>query len=327
MSQSTSPNGHRATIVTLTMNPALDITTSVDRVRPTDKLRCQGARHDPGGGGINVARIARVLGATAAAVFPAGGPTGDVIADLLVEQGVAFHRVRIKGRTRESFTVNEESSGQQYRFVLPGPRLTFGERAQCVDELRAAAGSAQFVVASGSLPPGVPDDFYQQIADLCTDVGTRLILDTSGTGLRHITSGVFLLKSSVRELRECVARELATEADQVAAAQELIERGQTKVVVISLGDRGALLITPVIAQRISAIRMRSGSGVGAGDAMVAAIAVGLSRGWPLSKSVRFGVAAGAAMLMTPGTAVCSRSDIERLFELVAEPADLSAIGS
>jgi 6-phosphofructokinase 2 len=327
MSQSASPNGRRATIVTLTMNPALDITTSVDRVRPTDKLRCQGARHDPGGGGINVARVANVLGASVAAVFPVGGPPGDVITDLLVAKGIPIHRVRISGRTRESFTVNEEFSGQQYRFVLPGPRMTFGERAQCVDELRAAAGSAQFVVASGSLPPGMPDDFYQQVADVCRDLGTRLVLDTSGTGLQHITSGVFLLKSSVRELRECVGRELATEAEQVAAAQELIARGRAKVVVVSLGDRGALLITPVIAQRISAISMRSGSGVGAGDAMVAAITVGLSRGWPLSKSVRFGVAAGAAMLMTPGTAVCSRSDVERLFELVAEPADLSAIGS
>ncbi len=322
-----SPNGNRGTIVTLTMNPALDITTSVDRVRPTDKLRCQGARHDPGGGGMNVARIASVLGASVAAVFPAGGPTGDVVADLLVAEGVPFHRVKIGGRTRESFTVNEESSGEQYRFVLPGPRLTFAERAQCVDELRTAAGFARFVVVSGSLPPGVPADFYQQIADVCRDLGTRLILDTSGTGLQPITSGVFLLKPSVRELRECLGRELATEGEQVAAAQELIQRGQAQVVVVSRGHRGALLVTPVAAQRIPAIKVRSGSGVGAGDAMVAAITVGLSRGWPLSKSVRFGVAAGAAMLMTPGTAVCKRGDVERLFELVSEPADLSAVSS
>jgi 6-phosphofructokinase 2 len=327
MSQSTSPNGQRATIVTLTMNPALDITTRVDRVRPTDKLRCQGARHDPGGGGINVARVASVLGASVTAVFPVGGPTGDVITDLLVAKGIPIHRVRISGRTRESFTVNEECSGQQYRFVLPGPRLTFGERAQCIDDLRSVASSAQFVVASGSLPPSVPDDFYQHIADVCRDLGTRLILDTSGTGLQHMTSGVFLLKSSVRELRERVGRELATEADQVAAAQELIECGLAKVVVVSLGEQGALLVTPDAAQRVAAIRMRSGSGVGAGDAMVAAITVGLSRGWSLSKSVRFGVAAGAAMLMTPGTAVCSRSDVERLFELVSEPVDLGAMSS
>jgi 6-phosphofructokinase 2 len=319
----TSPNGIRATIVTLTMNPALDITTSVDRVRPTDKLRCRGARHDPGGGGINVARIACALGASAAAVFPAGGPTGDVVADLLAAEGVPFHRVKIDGRTRESFTVNEECSRQQYRFVLPGPRLTFAERAQCLDELRIAAKTAQFVVVSGSLPPGVPPDFYQLITDVCADLGTRLILDTSGAGLQHISSGVFLLKPSVRELRECFGRELATEADQVAAAQELVDHGQAQVVVVSLGGRGALLVTAHASHCFPAIRMRSGSGVGAGDAMVAAITVGLSRGWPLTKSVRFGVAAGAAMLMTPGTAVCNRADVERLFQLVFEPTNLN----
>ncbi len=119
MSTLTSPDGNRATIVTLTMNPALDITTSVDRVRPTDKLRCQGARHDPGGGGINVARIASVLGASVAAVFPAGGPTGDVVADLLVAEGIPFHRVGTGGRTRESFTVNEECSGQAVSVCTP----------------------------------------------------------------------------------------------------------------------------------------------------------------------------------------------------------------
>lgn len=189
------------------------------------------------------------------------------------------------------------------------------------------AGSAQFVVVSGSLPPGVPADFYQQIADVCSDLGTRLILDTSGTGLQHIPCGVFLLKPSVRELRECVGRELDSEAEQIAAAQQLVQRGRAQIVVVSLGEGGALLVTPTAAQRIPAIKMRAGSGVGAGDAMVAAITVGLSRGWPLSKSVRFGVAAGAAIMMTPGTAVCNRRDVECLFELVAEPADLIAVGN
>jgi len=321
----TSPDATQAEIVTLTMNPALDVTTNVDRVRPTDKLRCQGARNDPGGGGINVARIASVLGASASAVFPAGGPTGEVVAELLAVQGVPFQQIKISGRTRESFTVNEECSGQQYRFVLPGPPLTFAERARCVDELRVAAESAQFVVVSGSLPPGVPAEFYQQIADVCGDLGARLILDVSGTGLQHLPTGVFLVKPSVRELRECVGRELATEADETAAAQELIQSGRVQVVVVSLGDRGALLVTPTTAERVPAIKMRSGSGVGAGDAMVAAITVGLSRGWPLSTSVRFGVAAGAAMLMTPGTAVCHRAAVERLFTLIAEPVDLSAV--
>ncbi|MFZ0717935.1 1-phosphofructokinase family hexose kinase, partial [Mycobacterium sp.] len=161
------PQRNSVPIVTLTMNPCLDITTSVNQVRPTDKLRCQDARHDPGGGGINVARIAHVLGSPVTAVFPAGGPIGEVVTDLLARENVPFRRVKIAGRTRESFTVNEQDSGQQYRFVLPGPQLTSAERALCVDELRAAATSARYVVASGSLPPGVPTDFYQHIARVC----------------------------------------------------------------------------------------------------------------------------------------------------------------
>lgn len=320
----TGPKGSPATIVTLTMNPALDITTSAQQVRHTDKVRCSEARYDPGGGGINAARIARVLGVSATAVFPAGGPTGDVFADLLAEARVPFCRIKIAGRTRESFTVNEASSGQQYRFVLPGPRLTFAERTHCLDELRIVASSARFVVASGSLPPGVPANFYQSVADVCRQLGANLILDTSGTGLQHITSGVLLLKPSVRELRECVGSELATDNDQVAAARELIQAGRTEIVVVSRGAQGALLVTSHGSQVFPAIKMQSGSGVGAGDAMVAAITVGLSRGWPLAKSVRFGIAAGAAMLMTPGTAVCNRDDVERLFELTAEPADIDA---
>jgi 6-phosphofructokinase 2 len=311
-------------IVTLTMNPALDITTDAEVVRPTDKVRCSGARYDPGGGGINVAQIAHILGASVTAVFPAGGATGDVIADLLAERGVRSRRVRIAASTRESFTINEVSTGQQYRFVLPGPRLSSAELRRCHDELRLATLSAKFVVASGSLPPGVPMDYYQRVADLCRDLGLLLIVDTSGAGLRRIRSGVFLLKVSVRELRECSGRDLTTEAEQVDAARELIDTGCARAVVVSLGSKGALLVTSTERQQFSAIPMRAVSGVGAGDAMVAAITVGLSRGWSLSQSVRFGVAAGAAMLMTPGTQPCTRADAERLFEVAAEPVDVGA---
>lgn len=209
----------RAQIATLTMNPALDITTSVDTVRPTDKLRCGTTRYDPGGGGINVARVAHVLGESVSAVFPAGGPTGDLVMSLLGDSAVPYRPVAIAGATRESFTVNENSSGQQYRFVLPGPRLTFAEQAQCLDQLRIAAESAEFVVVSGSLPPGVPPYYYQRVAEMCRQLDARLILDTSGGGLQHISSGVYLLKASVRELRECVGLPLTTEAEQFAACR------------------------------------------------------------------------------------------------------------
>ncbi len=309
------------------MNPALDITTSVGVVRPTDKLRCSATRYDPGGGGINVARIAQVLGASVLAVFPAGGSHGGLVTSLLSDAEVPFRRIPIAAQTRESFTVNETSTGQQYRFVLPGPQLTIPEQEQCLDHLRAAAESAEFVVASGSLPPGVAADYYQRVADICGRLGVKFILDTSGGGMQHVRSGVFLLKASVRELRECVGRRLVTEAEQLAAARELIDGGRAQVVVVSLGPYGALLATPHAIQRFSAVPMSGGSGVAAGDAMVAAITVGLSRGWPLAKSVRYGIAAGAAMLTTPGTAACGRAEVERLFEQASEPVEVTDVGT
>jgi 6-phosphofructokinase 2 len=199
------------------------------------------------------------------------------------------------------------------------------EQAQCLDELRGQVASADFVVASGSLPPGVPADWYQRIADICREAGALLILDTSGGGLQHVKSDVFLLKPSVRELRECFGSELSTESEQLDAAHEMIERGVALAVVVSLGSQGALLATPAHSLRFATVPVQSGSGVGAGDAMVAAITVGLSRGWPLSRSVQFGIAAGAAKLLTPGTATCPRADVERFFEMVDEPVDVESV--
>jgi 6-phosphofructokinase 2 len=236
-----------------------------------------------------------------------------------------LRRIPITEPTRESFTVNECSTGRQYRFVLPGPTLCAAEQDECLQQLRSMAASADYVVASGSLPPNVSPDFYNRIADVCTGLGTRLILDTSGGGLQHLTGGkVFLLKPSVRELRECVGRELPGEAQQLAAARELVERGGARNVLVSLGAQGALFVSAQGAQRYPAVAVPPGSGVGVGDAMVAGITVGLSSGWPLAKSIRLGVAAGAAMLMTPGTATCTRADVERLFDIAPEPIDLAA---
>ncbi|MGE0778540.1 1-phosphofructokinase family hexose kinase [Mycolicibacterium sp.] len=311
---STGPPMNAPAIVTLTMNTALDVTADAERVVPTEKIRCRTVRYDPGGGGVNVAKFAAALGVPAAAVFTAGGSTGSRVVDLMDVPGVTTIPVEIAGPTRESFTVSEGASGEQYRFVLPGPALSADEQARCLDTVRRAAVSAQFVVASGSLPPGVPPQFYQRVADMCRDTGARLILDASGGGLRHVTSGVHVLKPSLRELRECVGRELQTEAEQLDAALELIDRGVTDAVVVSLGARGALSVTSAGAERLPAVAVPVVSSVGAGDAMVAGIVAGLVCGWPLSKAVRYGIAAATAKLQTPGTAVFDRDAVEHHFE-------------
>jgi 6-phosphofructokinase 2 len=302
-----------AAIVTLTMNPALDIATSTDRVEPTHKLRCSVPRYDPGGGGINVARAVHALGGEAAAVFPIGGPAGEMIRHMLQQERVAHYAIPITGFTRESLAIEELSSGKQFRFILPGPELSLSDQERCLDELAAAAERGQYIVASGSLPPGVPDGFYARIADFARTRGQRFVLDTSGVALKHAGFGITLLKPSLRELADLTGRQICTERDEEEAVGQIIGQGRCEIVVLSLGARGALLATAEGFERFAAIPVEARSTVGAGDSMLAGIVLGLSRGLPLRDSVRFGMAAGAAALLGSGTQLCRRGDVERLY--------------
>ena len=302
-----------AAIVTLTMNPALDIATSTDRVEPTHKLRCSVPRYDPGGGGINVARAVHALGGEAVAIFPVGGPAGEMIRHMLQQEGVAHHAIPIPGFTRESLAVEELTSGKQFRFILPGPELSPADQERCLDQLSAAASGAQYIVASGSLPPGVPDGFYARVAELARLQGARFVIDTSGPALRQAGLGIYLLKPSLRELVDLIGREIRNERDEELAARQIIEQGRCEILVLSLGAQGALLVTAEESERFAPIPVEARSTVGAGDSMLAGIVLGLSRGLPLHGAVRFGMAAGAAALLGSGTQLCRRSDVERLY--------------
>jgi 6-phosphofructokinase 2 len=302
-----------AAIVTLTMNPALDIATSTDRVEPTHKLRCSMPRYDPGGGGINIARAVHALGGDAIAIFPAGGAAGETIQYMLVQKGVPHHAIAISGFTRESLAVEERQTGHQFRFLLPGPEISESDQERCLDQLALAAAEATYIVASGSLPLGVLEDFYARVAKLARTLGKRFILDTSGAALKRAGRGIYLLKPSLRELVDLVGREIRTERDQEHAAREIIERGRSEIVVVSLGDQGALLVTAGGAERFAAIPVEARGSVGAGDSMLAGIVVSLCRGLALGEAVRFGMAAGAAALLGSGTELCRRSDVGRLY--------------
>ncbi len=301
-----------AEVATLTMNPALDVATSTATVLPTDKLRCAAPRFDPGGGGVNAARVVRLLGGEAVAVFPAGGPAGEMLVRLLGGLGLGCHAVPVAGATRESFTVDEASSGRQFRFVLPGPELSTAEQEACLASLAALSPAPGVLVVSGSLPPGVEPGFVGQVAKVARRLGARLVLDTSGAALRA-AQGAFLVKPNLRELAEALGREIHDEAEELAGARELVVRGTAEVVLLSLGARGALLVASDVEQRFAPIPVTPRSAVGAGDSMVGAAALALARGWPLREAARYGMAAGAATLMTPGTELCRREDVERLF--------------
>lgn len=302
-------------IATLTLNPAIDLSTSTARVVPTSKLRCGLPRYDPGGGGINVARVVASLGGQAVAVYPAGGPFGDMLVRILDELGLPQRRVAIAGETRESFTVDEGDSGLQYRFVLPGPTLSAAEQHACLDAIASLQPQPGYLVLSGSFPPGVELGFYDEVAALARRMGARLVLDCSGEALRYAVSrgGIHLLKPSLSELASIAGHDLDSEAAQDAAARELVDRGAAEIVVLSLGGRGALLASRDGVERFRACEVPVRSAVGAGDSMVGAILLALANGRDLRSAVRYGIAAGCATLMRPGTELCRREDVERLF--------------
>jgi 6-phosphofructokinase 2 len=304
-------------IVTLTMNPTLDIATATDTVVPGHKLRCGEPRYDPGGGGINVARAVTRLGGDAPAVFPVGGLSGEMLCRLLHDESVPHVRVPIAGFTRESLAIVERQSGNQYRFLLPGPSLDVHDQERCLDALPVQAQGDSYLVASGSLPPGLPADFYARVGDLARRCGTRFVLDTSGPALAGAGCSMFLIKASLRELEELAGHSLPSDGAQEDAAQDVVSRGRAEICVVSLGAQGALLATAQGVQRFAAVPIKGLNSVGAGDSMVAGIVLSLVRGLALADAVRFGLAAGAATLLRSGTELCRRQDAERLYRQMA----------
>ncbi|CAO1648998.1 1-phosphofructokinase family hexose kinase [Salinibacterium sp. NYA9b] len=306
-------------IVTLTINPALDISTSTPRVIKDHKMRCGPSRIDPGGGGVNVARTIHKLGGGALAIYAAGGLTGATYRQLLEAEGVPSLAVPIAGTTRESFTVDENESSEQFRFVLQGPELSEAEWRSCLATLEGAIIPGGYVVASGSLPPGVPTDFYAQVARLAHRRGARSIVDTSGEALTDaLAEGVYLVKPSLRELSELVGRELTSEQSEVDAAAELVARGSAQLVALTLGEAGAVLASAAGVIRLPVPQVRVQSAVGAGDAFLGAFVWRLSQGRNPETAFRSAVAAGSATAAKPATEMCALAEVEALEMLLPE---------
>ena len=312
------------TIVTLTMNPVIDKNTFIDRVAPTMKLRCEVPTREPGGGGVNVSRAIHHLGGTSQMLYPAGGFTGQLMQEMIAELGLAQQVVPIAEMTRENFIVFENSTGQQYRFGMPGPTLTETELQACLDALEQFQPTPQYIVASGSLTPGAPDDFYAHVAGVAERIGAKLILDTSSRALQMTMSqeGVFhpvhLVKPNMRELAQLAGvAVIEDEPQQEAAARVLIDRGKTDVVIVSLGAQGALLVTKDVVHRYRAPSVPVRSAVGAGDSMVGGIVLKLAQGAAIEAAARYGIAAGSAAVMTDGTQLCRKDDTDRLYERIS----------
>jgi 6-phosphofructokinase 2 len=304
-------------ILTLTMNPALDVLTTIDKVSDTHKMRCGAVLKHPGGGGVNVARVLHRLGANCVAAYLAGGVTGERHHKLMNAEKVRCHVIPIAEETRESFSVHETSSGNDFRFVLPGPNVSAAEYEALFDYV-AQHLPKQFLVISGGLAPGVHDNFYARLAALAKSKGVRVVLDTSGPALvEALKVGVYLFKPSLRELRDLTGQALLDEDTQVAAAQQLIQSGQAEIVAVSLGEAGAMVVSADQVWQARAIKVDVQTTIGAGDSFVGGMVWSLGRGDPLLKAFQYGMASGAAALLSSGTSLIQAADVHRLLpELV-----------
>jgi 6-phosphofructokinase 2 len=303
-------------IITLTMNPAIDVAYETDRVFHTRKMRTQQEHYDPGGGGINVARVIARLGGTARAYYLSGGATGCALDGLLDKHALVRFRIPIEGDTRISTSLYEKDTGKEYRVVPRGPEVTAEEWEAALHHLDGP--QAEYLVASGSLPPGVPEDFYCRVCELGQRHGMRIVLDSSGEALGAAVrgGGLYLIKPSIGELRKLTGKALADESEIAAAAREIVDSGKAEHVAVTMGHDGALLASRSGTWRLPALPVEAKSAVGAGDSFLAAMVFALGCEQDIIEAFRLGVAAGAAAVLTPGTDLCHREDVERMLKLV-----------
>jgi 6-phosphofructokinase 2 len=300
------------------MNPAIDKSTSVDSVVPERKLRCGPPRLDPGGGGINVSRAIKKLGGDSIAIYPAGGLPGQMLRALLDEENLSHRSIEVLGSTRENLHVEETTTGQQFRFNMPGSELTETEWLACLDALLTMTPKPDWAVLSGSLPPGVPEDFWARAVRAGKSAGAQVILDASGPPLlRAMEEQPYLIKPNLRELDQLVPGATGHDDDIAGAALGLIQEGKCEVAVVSLAAAGALLVTSDGVESLVAPTVRALSKIGAGDSMVAGMVLSLSRGKSIREAVRYGLAAGTAAVMRHGTQLCRLEDVERLLSRTA----------
>mgnify|MGYP000602896922 CR=1 FL=1 len=300
-------------ILTLTVNPALDIYSRVDKVLPDEKLRCEKPKTDPGGGGVNVSRVIKRLGGESTAVYTRGGYTGEIYKKLLEEEGITQDTVEIANGLRQNFAVTDIASGELYRFGFPGPEVSEIEYEDVLRKLNLYTKS-QFWVASGSLPPGIPDNFYSRVAAKARENGVKFILDTSGKAYTGILEeGAYLLKPNMNELEDLVGRKARDEDEQKELLLEVLAKYPIEIIVLSLGAKGALLATAGKVKHFPAPSVEHVSSIGAGDSMVAGIVHSLSQNKDVEKAILYGLSCGSATIKSPGTELLQKEDVESLY--------------
>ena len=304
-------------IATLTMNPTIDVSYDVGQMRHTHKMRTDNERYAPGGGGINVARVFVRLGGNARCYYLSGGATGPALDGLIDRHQLVRTRIPIAGPTRIASAVFEHETGKEYRFVPKGPQIAESEWRTCLEQVGEA--QCDYMVLSGSLPPGVPDDFYARISELLRPRGIKIVLDSSGRALAAgiEAGGLALLKPSLGDLQSYIGRTLEG-ADAIGeAAMGIVEARKAHLVAVTMGHEGAILARKEGPVSLPAITIEAASAVGAGDSFVAGMIFALASGQSETEAFRLGLASGSAAVLRAGADLAHPREIESLLQRVA----------
>ena len=302
-------------IITITLNPAIDKSVKVEKIVPEAKLRCSPVKNEPGGGGINVSKALKRLGMESLAIFAAGGHNGNLLKDLIRIEDIPFEAIGVAPETRENFIVLETSSNNQYRFNIEAALFQEEDASKCIQVLNNLSLKPTILVASGSLPGGMPENFYAELAKWANTNQAKFILDTSGNPLRlALNEKLYLVKPNLSELRQLTGRDTLSKEEAVAASRELLHEHDINMIVVSMGEEGAVLVTDAFHEFVAAPKVIKRSTVGAGDSMVAGMVYMLSRQSTPSEMIRFGIACGTAATMNWGTELFHADDVNRLYE-------------
>jgi len=298
-------------ILTITFNPALDKSFSVQELAAGRKLACSQLTCDAGGGGINIARAITSLGGKVTAFLLAGGPIGGEVTRLLSEKNIPFKLIPIKSPTRENLIVTDLASDRQYLFDMPGPAVSRVELKRCLTAVKRSC--CRYIVVSGSLPPGVPLSVYEEMAAIACKKGAKLFVDASGPALAAaLQSGVYLVKPNLREITALTGA-VADRNGAIAAAKSLITQNKCEFIMVSMGAEGAVLVGNNSIISIDPPPVHSGGTVGAGDSLLAGLVFSLWRGWSIEQASAYGVACGSAATLNKGTAHFTRAQANRLY--------------
>jgi 6-phosphofructokinase 2 len=316
------------TILTVTLNPAIDLATATARLTPNTKLRSSDPTYAAGGGGINVSRAIAKLGGQSTLFAAIGGATGQMFRTMLEGEGHSAIWFEAPGTTRQNVTVLEKASNDQYRFVFPGP---VWDEVQCERALAAlgeASRNASYVVGSGSLPPGIPDDFYDRLGERAEAAGAHFVLDTSGGALREARQGIghlpYLWIMDNAEASEIAGRPLPSMEALEDFASELGRKELAKVVIVTYADGGAVAVADgKVVFKGRPPKVEVVSKVGAGDSFVAGLVFRLAEGWSVADATAYAMAAAASAVTRPAGQLSDREQTERYYEMIQNVRNIS----